>query len=48
MADLVRTYHWSWQTWRQQGDSPSALASQLLCLADSVEREIKRKCYILL
>lgn len=29
-------------------DEASALAFQLLCLADSVEREIKRECYILL
>jgi hypothetical protein len=46
-ANLVRHHHRNWIDWEEQKDSPEAFDSQLLFLADHLERHIDRKTYIL-
>ncbi len=50
MAPLVRYHHRPWKTWQEAGknlDDPYVLESQILNLADFVERSIDRNRYIL-
>jgi len=46
-ADLVRYHHRGWVMWKESRDTPEAFDSQLLFLADYLERQIDRKTYIL-
>jgi HD-GYP domain-containing protein (c-di-GMP phosphodiesterase class II) len=46
-ADLVRYHHRDWVLWKESRDTPEAFDSQLLFLADYLERQIDRKTYIL-
>jgi HD-GYP domain-containing protein (c-di-GMP phosphodiesterase class II) len=46
-ADLVRYHHREWVTYEEPRDAPQVFDSQLLFLADYLERQIDRKTYIL-
>jgi HD-GYP domain-containing protein (c-di-GMP phosphodiesterase class II) len=46
-ADLVRNHHRDWVDWEEPRDNPKAFDSQLLYLADYLERQIDRNTYIL-
>ena len=46
-AVLVRNHHRDWTDWKELRDTPEAFSSQLLNLADYVERCIDRNVYIL-
>ena len=46
-ADLVRYHHRDWVTCEEPRDAPEVFDSQLLFLADYLERQIDRKTYIL-
>jgi HD-GYP domain-containing protein (c-di-GMP phosphodiesterase class II) len=46
-AALVRNHHRPWSTWESPGDNPVAVDSQILYLADDLERHIDRNVYIL-
>ena len=46
-ADLVRYHHREWVTYEEPRDAPEVFDSQLLFLADYLERQIDRKTYIL-
>jgi len=46
-ADLVRYHHRGWVMWEKPQNSPEAFDSQLLFIADYLERQIDRKTYIL-
>ena len=46
-ADLVRYHHRDWVMWEGLQDTPEAFDSQLLFLADYLERQVDRKTYIL-
>jgi HD-GYP domain-containing protein (c-di-GMP phosphodiesterase class II) len=46
-AKIVRFHHKEWQHWEESIETPLVLESQLLFLADSLERLIKRDQYIL-
>jgi HD-GYP domain-containing protein (c-di-GMP phosphodiesterase class II) len=46
-ADLVRYHHRDWITCEEPRDTPEVFDSQLLFLADYLERQIDRKTYIL-
>ena len=46
-ANLVRHHHRNWIDWEEQKDSPEAFDSQLLFLADYLERLVDRETYIL-
>jgi len=46
-AKIVRHHHTSWQDWNATIDSPEVMESQILLLADEIERAISRKEYIL-
>ncbi len=45
-AKIVRNHHRSWQTWDAPIDSPDVTESQIVALADIVERSIIRNQYI--
>jgi HD-GYP domain-containing protein (c-di-GMP phosphodiesterase class II) len=45
--NLVRYHHREWVAWKDSQDTTEAFDSQLLFLADYLEREIDRKTYIL-
>jgi HD-GYP domain-containing protein (c-di-GMP phosphodiesterase class II) len=47
-ARIVRFHHWKCQDWQESIDLPLVLQSQILNLADSLERAIDRQQYILL
>lgn len=46
-AKIVRHHHTAWQDWNMTIDSPEVTESQILLLADEIERAISRKEYIL-
>ncbi len=49
-APLIRYHHRAWKTWREEGarlTDPFVMESQILNLADFVERRINRKEYVL-
>lgn len=46
-ANLVRYHHREWTTWEAPRDAPEVFDSQLLFLADYLERQIDRNTYIL-
>jgi HD-GYP domain-containing protein (c-di-GMP phosphodiesterase class II) len=46
-AKIVRYHHREWQKWNQPIDAPYVLESQILFLADYLERLIDRRTYIL-
>lgn len=46
-ADLVRYHHRDWIAWEAPRNSPKVFDSQLLFLADHLERQIDRNIYIL-
>jgi HD-GYP domain-containing protein (c-di-GMP phosphodiesterase class II) len=46
-AKIVRYHHKPWQTWDESIDSPDVVESQILYLADIIERSIVRDKYIL-
>lgn len=50
IAGIVRNHHTEWHEWNKRGrdiDEPDVLASQVIILADYIERAIDRKKYIL-
>ncbi len=46
-AKIVRYHHRPWTDWTETIDSKDVTESQILCLADEIERSIMRKEYIL-
>ena len=46
-AKVIRYHHRSWNEWDEPIDTPQVLESQVVCLADEIERNIRRKKYIL-
>ena len=46
-AKIIRFHHKEWQHWGESIENPVVLESQLLFLADYLERAIKREYYIL-
>ena len=46
-ADLVRYHHHDWHSWNEPITNPVVLGSQILYLADYLERIIKRNVFIL-
>ena len=46
-ADLVRYHHQGWSMWKDKRDTSIAFDSQILFLADYLERQVDRKIYIL-
>lgn len=46
-ANIVRFHHKDWLDWSESIDKPVVLESQILCLADYLERQINRSQYIL-
>ncbi len=46
-AEIVRYHHKPWQNWKAAINSPCVTESQILLLADEIERAILRKRYIL-
>lgn len=46
-ANLVRYHHRAWETWEEPRNTPEIFDSQLLYLADHLERQVDRKTYIL-
>lgn len=46
-AKIIRFHHKEWQSWEESIENPLVLESQLLFLADYLERAIKREHYIL-
>ncbi len=46
-AKIVRFHHKEWREWSESIDEPTVLESQILCLADYLERQIDRNRYIL-
>ncbi|MGZ6274904.1 MAG: HD domain-containing phosphohydrolase [Syntrophales bacterium] len=46
-ADIVRFHHREWHDWDESIDMPHVMASQIISLADYLERSIKRDQYIL-
>lgn len=46
-SDLVRYHHREWKTWEEPRDTPEVFDTQLLFLADHLERQINRNTYIL-
>ena len=46
-GDIVRHHHTAWNDWGKERDSKSAFYSQILYLADNLERLVKRSKYIL-
>ena len=46
-SKIVRFHHKEWQHWKESIENPLVFESQLLSLADYIERKIKRNCYIL-
>ncbi len=47
LAPVVRYHHRPWGDWPQGEDAPEVLLSQILLLADTVERKIDRDLFIL-
>jgi HD-GYP domain-containing protein (c-di-GMP phosphodiesterase class II) len=46
-ARLVRHHHRDWHDWDVSINTPHVLGSQILCLADILERSVERNTYIL-
>ena len=46
-AKIVRSHHKEWQYWKESIENSIVLESQILFLADYLERKIKRETYIL-
>ncbi len=46
-ARIIRYHHKDWQYWGESIENPLVLESQILSLADNLERAIKREHYIL-
>ena len=46
-SELIRYHHMEWQNWGESIENPLVFGSQLLCIADYVERKIDRDQYIL-
>ena len=46
-AGIVRFHHRKWSDWHDSIETPGVLESQILCLADIVERLIRRDVFIL-
>ena len=46
-ARIVRNHHRAWSDWRQPIDSSYVTESQIVCLADEIERMVRRRTYIL-
>ena len=46
-SKIVRYHHKQWQDWDESIDSPNVIESQILHLADIIERSIERNKYIL-
>ncbi|MHB1362228.1 MAG: HD domain-containing phosphohydrolase [Thermoleophilia bacterium] len=46
-AQIVRNHHREWENWDQPIDAPLVLKSQILVLADLLERSLNRNQYIL-
>lgn len=46
-AKIIRYHHKGWQSWGESIENPLVLESQLLFLADYLERQIRRDYYIL-
>ncbi|NOZ79905.1 MAG: HD domain-containing protein [Acidobacteria bacterium] len=46
-AGIVRYHHKPWEAWHESIDSPGVVESQIVYLADTIERSIVRDTYIL-
>lgn len=46
-SKIIRFHHKEWQHWKESIDNPLVFESQLLSLADNIERKIRRDIYIL-
>ena len=46
-SELVRCHHRTWEEWQKPIDVPIVLGSQIIALADCLERKIDRQLYIL-
>ena len=46
-AKIVRNHHRAWREWQQPIDSSCVTESQIVCLADEIERMVRRRTYIL-
>jgi HD-GYP domain-containing protein (c-di-GMP phosphodiesterase class II) len=46
-AEIIRHHHRAWEEWDESIDQPPVLASQILYMADNLERLINRNQYIL-
>ena len=47
IAGMVRNHHRNWQDWEENINNPIVISSQIICLADYVERLIDKDKYIL-
>ena len=47
LARMIRFHHRKWSDWNESIDIPDVYESQLLCIADYIERKIDRDLYIL-
>ena len=47
LADIVRYHHTAWKDWKKPLASPNVTESQIICLADYIERLINRDEFIL-
>ncbi len=46
-SEIIRYHHKTWEEWQEPIDVPLVLGSQIITLADSLERKIDREQYIL-
>lgn len=47
IAKIVRNHHKEWKDWEEDINDPLVMSSQIICLADNVERMINKNEYIL-
>ena len=47
ISEIVRNHHRHWRNWDKDIDDPVVISSQILCLADYIERSIDKNKYIL-
>lgn len=47
IANMVRNHHKKWKDWEENINNPLVISSQIICLADNVERLIDKNKYIL-
>lgn len=47
IAKMVRNHHKEWKNWEEDINNPLVISSQIICLADNIERLIDKNEYIL-